>query len=200
MFLRLLLAEGRERAAELAPEVVEDRAGDHDPAGLGELLEAGGDVHAIAVDVLALDDHVAEVDADPEANALGLGHARLPLGHAALDRDRARHGVDDGGELAERAVAHQLDDAAAVLGDERLGQLLAVRLEAIEGAGLLTLHQPAVAGHVRGEDGGEATLGPCRRAHWMAVPWRMAQGTAASDGKERRECVGHYRLHPSGGG
>ena len=76
---------------ELAPEVVEGRAGDHDPAGLGELLEPGGDVHPVAVDVLALDDHVAEVDADPEADALRLGHRRLALGHATLDaRPRTR--------------------------------------------------------------------------------------------------------------
>ena len=143
MFLRRCSPRDANVAAELAPEVVEGRAGDHDPAGLGELLEAGGDVHPVAVDVLALDDHVAEVDADPEADALGLGHARLPLGHAALDRDRARDGVDDAGELAERAVAHELDDAAAVLGDERLDELPAVRLEARERAGLVALHQPA---------------------------------------------------------
>ena len=45
------------------------------------------------------------------------------------------------GELAERAVAHELDDAAPVLGDERLDQLPAVRLEARERAGLVALHE-----------------------------------------------------------
>ena len=56
----------------------------------------------------------------------------------AEHRDR----VDDAGELAERAVAHELDDAAAVLGDERLDQLLPVRLQSGERAGLVALHKP----------------------------------------------------------
>ena len=93
----------------------------HDPAGLGELLEPGGDVHPVAVEVaVGLVDHVAEVDADAEADALRLGHLRLALGHALLDQHRAAHRVDDARELDQRAVAHELDDAALVLGDERL--------------------------------------------------------------------------------
>ena len=127
--LEALLAEGDERTAELAPKVVEGRTGDHDPARLGQLLEAGGDVDPVAIDVPVLDDHVSEVDPDAEADALRLGHVRLSPRHAALDRDRARHSVDHGCELVERAVAHELDDAPAVLGDERLDELLAVRIQ-----------------------------------------------------------------------
>ena len=70
-----LLARELERQVELALEVVVGGAGDHHPAGLGQLLQAGGDVHPVAVEVaVGLEDHVAEVDADPEADALGLGH------------------------------------------------------------------------------------------------------------------------------
>ena len=47
----------------------------------------------------------------------GLG---LMLGHRPLHRDRAGHGVDHRGELDDRPVAHQLDDAALVLGQERI--------------------------------------------------------------------------------
>ncbi len=78
----------------------------------------------------------------------------------SLDRDRACHRVDDAGELDQGAVAHELDDAAPVLGDERLDQLLAVGLEARERALLVALHQPAVADHVRRQDGGEPPLDP----------------------------------------
>ena len=89
--LELPLAEVLEVAAELALEVVVGRARDHHAARLGELLEAGGDVHPVAVEVaVGLADHVAEVDADPEADALLFGHARLALGHALLDQDGAR--------------------------------------------------------------------------------------------------------------
>ena len=40
-------------------KVVGGGARDHDPAGLGELLEAGGDVNAVAINVRAFDDNVA---------------------------------------------------------------------------------------------------------------------------------------------
>ena len=56
------------------------------------------------------------------------------------------------GELDQRAVAHQLDDAAAVLGDQRLDELLAQRLQARDRAGLVGPHEPAVADHVRGQN------------------------------------------------
>jgi hypothetical protein len=59
----------------------------HDHAArLGELLEARRDVHTVAVKVaIGLADHVAEVDADPEADALILGLRRLALGRPLLD-------------------------------------------------------------------------------------------------------------------
>ena len=103
---------------------------------------------------MALDDDIAEVDPDPEADALRLGDVPLPLGHALLDRDRASDGIDDGGKLAQRAVAHELDDAPAVLGDERVDELAAVDLQALERAGLVAPHEPAVADHVGRQDGG----------------------------------------------
>ena len=57
---------------ELVPDLVVDGLRDADRAGLGERLEPGGDVDAIAKDVVAVDDHVAEIDADPQLEpALG---------------------------------------------------------------------------------------------------------------------------------
>ena len=34
------------------------------PPGIGETLQPGGDVDAVAVESLAFDDHIAQVDAD----------------------------------------------------------------------------------------------------------------------------------------
>ena len=44
-------------------------------------------------------------------------------GHGALDLHGAADGVHDARELDQRAVAHQLDDAAVVLGDRRIHEL-----------------------------------------------------------------------------
>jgi hypothetical protein len=60
--------------------------------------------------------------------------------------------VDGAWELDQRAVACELDDAAPVLGDERLDELLAYRLQARDRAGLVGAHEPAVADHVRGQN------------------------------------------------
>ena len=151
-------AHGLEAEGELVLDLVVHVAGDADPARLGQGLQPRGDVHPVAEDVAGLVDDVADVDADAEADAFGLGDGRLPLGHAALDRDRAGDRVDGARKLAEDAVAHQLDDTPAMLGDERLDELLAVGLQAIEGALLVALHQARVADHVRREDGGEPAV------------------------------------------
>ena len=91
--------------------------------------------------------------------------ASLPLGHALLNRDRAFHGVDGARELNQGTVAHQLHDAAVVLGDQWLEALLAARLHARDRAGFVVPNQPAVANHVRGQNRPRASY-PC------GEPWR----------------------------
>ena len=46
------------------------------------------------------------------------------LGQPGLDRRRAGHGADHRPELRNEAVAHQLDEPAAMLGQERLQHCL----------------------------------------------------------------------------
>ena len=92
----------------------------HDAAGLGHLLQPGGDVDAIAVEIAALDHHVAEIDADAQYNALVVGERRRsPLAMPLLQLDRAGDGVHGAGELDQHAVAHHLDDAALMLRNQR---------------------------------------------------------------------------------
>ena len=127
-----------------------DVAGDADAAGLGEALEAGRDVDAVAEDVAVLDDDVADVDADAEPDAPVLGHGRLALGHAVSgSRPRIRPHRRRC-ELDQGAVADELDHAAVVLGDQRLDELLPERLDPRDRAGLVGPDQPAVADHVHG--------------------------------------------------
>ena len=63
---------------------------DADPARRRHPLEPGRDVDAVAVDVVAVDDHVAEVDAEAKLDALILGFQVLRIvSDAPLDLDRA---------------------------------------------------------------------------------------------------------------
>ena len=151
--LQGLRADVLEGEVGLVAHLLEDGAGDADAAGLGQGLEARRDVHAVAVDVLVFDDHVAEVDADAKAEPSILGSLGFVGGHAVLPGGSAGDGIHHAGELDQQAVSHQLDDAAAMPGDERLQNLSAQLGEAPKRAGLVRPHQAGVADHVSRENG-----------------------------------------------
>ena len=173
--LALVLERDVEAVADL--DLVADRARHADAARLGQLLQARGDVDAIAEDVVVLEDHVAEVDADAELDPARRRHIRVAPRHPALDLDRTLHRVGDALKLDQEAVAGGLDDPAAVLGDRRVDQLEPVGPQARKRAGLVGLHQPAVADHVGGEDRGEPAFD-------TAGPWAQS-----SRGPRQRQTV-----------
>ena len=165
-----------EPLAQLLAHLARDAA----PARLGQAFKAGGDVDAVAVDILALHDHVALVHADPKADALRLRHVPLATGHPFLDSDRAGDCVHDTGELDQGAIAHQLDDPAAVLGNQRVDEFPPMRLQALERAGLVAFHERRVADHVRGQDGGEAAF-RARSHHGWGPPMSLTCSLPAID-------------------
>jgi hypothetical protein len=158
----LLLAQILKGKGQPVAHLVVDRVGDEHPAGIGQGFDPRGDVDAVAIEVVALDDHVAEVDADAQFDVVIRANARVSLGHRLLHRDRAAHRIDDTGELDQHAVAGGLDDAAMVLGDFRIDQLPPQRLEAFERAFLIHPHQPRIPRHIGGKDRGEATFDAIR--------------------------------------
>ena len=153
--LDLLLAQILEDKGQPVAHVVVDRIGDEHPAGIGQGFDPRGDVDAVAIEVVALDDHVAEIDADAQFDAAVRRDTGVPLGHRLLHRDRAAHRIDDAGKFHQQAVAGGLDDAAVVLGDLRIEKLAAQRFEAFERAFLVRPHQPRIPRHIGGEDRGE---------------------------------------------
>jgi len=107
---------------------------------------------ALYVPVLGHD--VTQVYADAELDApVGRDVCVAPQ-HSVLNLHRALHGVDDVMELDQHAVAGGLDDLTLVLDDRRIDQLEPVGLEACQRPGLVELHQPAIADHVGGKNGG----------------------------------------------
>ena len=73
--LDLLRAEILEREAQLVEDLIAHDAADADSAGLGQRFEARRDIDAIAEDVVAVDDDVADIDADPKIETLVGGNA-----------------------------------------------------------------------------------------------------------------------------
>ena len=82
------------------------------PPGRRDGLEARGDVDAVAEDLRAGADDVAQVDADADADRV----ARRPggRGELGLDRDRRAHRVDRAVEERDEAVADEHVERAAV--------------------------------------------------------------------------------------
>src|SRR5260370_16606092 len=100
------------------------------PAGIGQGFDPCGDVDAVAVEVVTLDDNVAEIDPDAQFDAVVRPDARVPLGHRLLHCDGAAHRIDDARKFYQHAVAGGLDDATVVLADLRIDDLPAHRLHA----------------------------------------------------------------------
>ena len=97
---------------------------------------------------------------------------------AGLDRRGAFDRIDHAAELDQGAIAHQLGDAAVVLGDLRFDEVLAQRLEARVRARLVGRHQPAVADDVRSQDRGEPArhqFGPIQNRKRMIGTKRPAK-------------------------
>jgi hypothetical protein len=128
-----------------------------DAAGFCESLQAGRYVDAFPVTVVAFYDHVAEVHADPHVNAALMFHTVVALCHRPLQDDGAFDRVDYAAKFGQKAVAHQLEDAATVSRDCWLEELFAVGAESLECVRLVLLHETAVADYVRGQYGGEVT-------------------------------------------
>ena len=156
--LEVLLATVVKREIELGKDLLVHGAGKADAARLGNPFQARRDVDAVAENVVAVEDDISEVDADPIADAPVLGNVRLARGHCLLDCDRTLNRIDHAGELDQHAVAGGLDDAPPVRRDLGVDQRLAVLLLARDGAGLVGLHEPGVADHVGGKDGRQSPL------------------------------------------
>jgi hypothetical protein len=121
------IAKSHIRKEAVVAEVLKRRgethhAADADATRLRQGFEASGDVDPVAKDVVAIDDDVAEIDADTEFNAPFRRHTGIPLGDLPLHVDRTAHGVDDAGELNQKPVAGCFDDAAAMLDDPGIDQ------------------------------------------------------------------------------
>ena len=97
-------------AADLALRFI----GDADAAGLRDDFETRGDIHAIAKDIVVIDDDVADVNADTEFDPLILRHGGVLPSHGALEVNRAAHCIDGAGKLHQHTVTSRLDNAASM--------------------------------------------------------------------------------------
>src|SRR5438552_212577 len=75
------------------------------PPGTAQPLQPHRDVDTVAINVAAIGDHVAEIDADAKSQAALLGEIQVAVGHCAMNFGGAAHRVDYAGEFRQHAVA-----------------------------------------------------------------------------------------------
>ena len=103
---------------------------------------------------------VAEIDADAEADALGLRPIGVAVLHSLLKDDGAAHGIDDRCELDQDAIAGRLEDAATVLSDQRIDEFAPIAFQGGEGPFFVRTHQPRISGDIGAEDRRQPPLYP----------------------------------------
>ena len=158
--LDLLYPEVLEREAELVEHLVAYRPADTDLPRQRQRLQARRDIDAIPENVVAVDNDVADVDAEAKFEAVFGGHARIAIDHSPLHVDRAANGIDHTGKLEQQTIAGRLDNPAAKFGDLGVDQVAPVRLQRRERAAFVLLHETGIARHIGRDDCCQSTLVP----------------------------------------
>jgi hypothetical protein len=114
-------------------------------------LQSYRDVDLVSKDVMRFDDHVADIDADPEGNALIFRIAVCNLKDAGLEPGRGPNRFDGTRKLGQEPVAGILDDTTSVLSDCRLDSVRQKRAQFSVGRLFVMVHEPGIAGDVRGQ-------------------------------------------------
>ena len=155
--LHLVLAKVQEIEREPIANLRMDRLGDANSARRCKRLQAGGNVDAVAHQIVAVHDDIAEIDADAKPHAVRLGNVDVALVDRQLDFGRAPHRLDRAGELGNDAVAGAPEDAATMVGDQPVDDLT-MGLQRRKRRLLILAHEPAVADHIGCKDGGHSAL------------------------------------------
>ncbi len=161
--LDLPFAHVLERELELVTHLVPHGAADADAARLRQRFKPRRYVDAVSVDVLVVDDDVADVQADTKLDAAIRWNLDVALGYLSLHLDGTADRIDDAGKLDKKAVACRLDDTATVFGDLWIHDRTHVALERCQCAFLVEAHQPRISRDISRENRREAPLDPLFR-------------------------------------
>ncbi len=72
---------------------------DIDAPWVGKAFKSGSYIHSIAIDLVAIDNHIAEIDADSKLNFSLIGEVFATGLEVTLNYHRARQGIHHTGEF-----------------------------------------------------------------------------------------------------
>jgi hypothetical protein len=113
---QVLLAQIGEFNADLALDVIVRRRRDADTTWFCDALKARRNVNAIAKDVVGLDNHVADIDADTESNTPVFRLSGRKLIDAGLKLYSGSNRFDRARKFGQESIPSVLHDAAAMFG------------------------------------------------------------------------------------
>src|SRR5262249_45544462 len=143
---------------DLAADLTVNCLGEIDAARIGERLQPGSQVDAVAIGIATFDRDIAEIDANAQDDAAALRQIAVRRGHGSLPFNRGLHAVVRSANHYDPPVTRPLDDATVMAGDEGLQYFLPPRPESSQHAGVVVTHEPAIADHISSEDGGKPAL------------------------------------------
>ena len=143
--LQVERAQRLERQVEPVVHMIAHGARDADEPRRTFRLQPCRDDHAVAVQVGAVGDRVADVDPDAKADAAIVGVARVVGRHLLLHVHGTAHRALDAVEHDQQRIAAGLHHTAAILRDRRVDHLVAQRAQAFECTDIIETDQPAVA-------------------------------------------------------
>ena len=120
--LQLDLALILEGDIEPVTHLIVDLSRQGNATGISDRFDAGSNVYAVAHQIIALHNDVADMDADAQR--------QFPLRVGLLDCLRRLHRLHGAGELDQEAVADCLEQPSGVLGDRGLDDVRPQRLQA----------------------------------------------------------------------
>ena len=156
--LHFLVAEGGKADRQLSSDLVASGSRNGDSSRFRQPLQSICNVHHITVNIVTLNENVAEVDANAEIKPPFWRDEFVDLRFLLLDFYGAAKGVDHTAELDQYPIAHRFDQPTMVRSDPWLEYFLQVCLEVRPRAFFVDTAQTAIADDICNQDGCKVTL------------------------------------------
>ena len=168
--LQIERAKFLEGEIEPVAHMIAHRSRDADAARRTLGLESCRHIHHIAVDVSAIGNHIAHVDADAEADGPIRRLVAIVDGHLLLHLHGTAHRSINAIEHDEQRIAPRVDDPAAMLLDRRVDQVSTQSPQPFERSNIVQADQAAVPDHV-GIERRRSASADLAVFLWGPVPW-----------------------------
>ena len=153
-----LFAQDFKRRRKIFCRLIVHRTRDIDLARLTQSLETSGDIDAITMNVVTLNNHITDIDADPEHYSAIFGQGVIAPRHRYLNGERVAHRIHGAPELDQNSVTARFDDASAVGGNPGVDNLGMQAPKACPRTFLVLLEKSRIADHISDKNCREPSL------------------------------------------